>query len=251
MEISPVFHDNIHEIRSYNRLGALARGRILVTLQDDDLPPLNCSWLKEVHRLMEAHQPKLGAIGLSGFTYGPYPDMYYDSNFISFVDKATNLPFHFVMNIDFGPVAISRHAFLDIGGLDEATSDRGECGITSDWELSLRLWAAGYQVGYKRLHGKERAGEGGGGTHIPGRQEHRCWHWGLYNGGVTQNSRFHGRLFLDETIGKIIRLNHDLLIPVFNRCPFNENISGGCSLWDRDGYKYNFTSTGNNKTYSQ
>lgn len=248
MEVTPVFHDNIHEIRSYNRLASLARGRVLVTLQDDNLLPLNCSWLPDVLRLMEEHKPRLAAIGLSGFTYGPFQDMYHDNNFISFLDKGTGLPFHFVMNVDFGPLVLSRRAFLDIGGLDEATSDRGECGITSDWELSYRLWAAGYHVGYKRLLGKERAGVGFGGTHLPGRQEHRCWHWGLYNGGITQNSRFYGDLFLNETMGEIIRLNHDLLTPVFTRCPYNENVSGGCTSWEKDGYRYQFTSTGRNMT---
>lgn len=248
MEILPLISSNIHEIRAYNRLASLARGKVIITLQDDDLMPANCSWLPEVLRLMEAH-PKLAVIGLSGFTYGPFPHMYFDNNFVSFVDKITGLPFHFVMNVDFGPLAMSRHAFLDVGGLDEATSDRGECGITSDWELSYRFWAAGYHVGYKKLL-KERAGEGFGGTHHPGRQEHRCWHWGLFNNGATQ-FRFTGPLFLKETLEKIIRLNHDLLTPVFSRCPFNENISLGCSLWDNDSYHYNLTSDGRNRTRSR
>ena len=43
-----------------------------------------------------------------------------------------------------------KSAFQYIGGLDETLSEPGECGIFGDWELSTRMWLAGFQVLYTR-----------------------------------------------------------------------------------------------------
>jgi GT2 family glycosyltransferase len=41
-----------------------------------------------------------------------------------------------------------RSAWLDIGGIDEGMMGKGECAIWSDYDISMRLWLAGYQIGY-------------------------------------------------------------------------------------------------------
>ena len=40
-----VFSPNLHEVRGYNRLAGLAKGDVIVLLQDDDLLPEHCDWL--------------------------------------------------------------------------------------------------------------------------------------------------------------------------------------------------------------
>lgn len=47
----------------FNRLARLARGSVLVTLQDDQLPPDSCAWLRDTLGAMRAH-PRLGLLGL-------------------------------------------------------------------------------------------------------------------------------------------------------------------------------------------
>ena len=40
-------------------------------------------------------------------------------------------------------------------------SDPGECGIWSDWEMSIRMWVAGWQVAYMPLVQKQSDKVGG------------------------------------------------------------------------------------------
>ena len=60
--VTAVLSNNLHEVHGYNRLAAMARGTVLVVLQDDDMPPLQCSWASYVLRLFQQH-PRLGALG--------------------------------------------------------------------------------------------------------------------------------------------------------------------------------------------
>lgn len=59
--------------RSYNRLSDLASGQYLITHQDDEVMPANCSWLPRVVSLMESY-PRLGALGLKGFRLSMQPN---------------------------------------------------------------------------------------------------------------------------------------------------------------------------------
>lgn len=54
--------DNLHEVHGYNRLAEMARGRVLVFMQDDELPPRGCGWAHYVLEQFGRH-PRLGAIG--------------------------------------------------------------------------------------------------------------------------------------------------------------------------------------------
>lgn len=53
---------------------------------------------------------------------------------------------HALQLVDYAPMAIRRSALQNVGWLDETLADPGECGIWSDWEISTRLWLAGWQV---------------------------------------------------------------------------------------------------------
>ena len=100
--VIPVFSSNVHEIRSYNRLAGMARGKVMIILQvgahrhgcsappplshllipsflpsnhsvpithsfppsqDDEVPPSGCVWLRDVLTIFGAY-PRLGAVGL-------------------------------------------------------------------------------------------------------------------------------------------------------------------------------------------
>ena len=52
---------------------------------------------------------------------------------------------------------------------------QGDCGIITDYELSLRFWAAGWQVGHMMLRNGMRSGVGVGGTHANKKTELQCW----------------------------------------------------------------------------
>ncbi|KAG2484311.1 hypothetical protein HYH03_016854 [Edaphochlamys debaryana] len=77
---------------------------------DDQLPPINPRWLTDLAALFRAY-PRLGVL------------------------------------VDFAPMAFRASAFWSLGGLEEGWSLRGDCGITSDFEVSMRAWAAGWMVG--------------------------------------------------------------------------------------------------------
>jgi hypothetical protein len=54
-----------------------------------------------------------------------------------FKDPDLNVDFQFVGAADFAPYSFRRSAFMEIGGLDEGSSEPGQCGIISDWEVSV------------------------------------------------------------------------------------------------------------------
>jgi hypothetical protein len=55
------------QVRGYNRIAALARGDVLVFLQDDDLLPKSCQWLQ---RTLDAFAsfPSLALLGYQVWT---------------------------------------------------------------------------------------------------------------------------------------------------------------------------------------
>ncbi|KXZ49570.1 hypothetical protein GPECTOR_20g425 [Gonium pectorale] len=66
-----VYSNNVHEIRSYNRLAQLARGKIL----DDDVfrEEVACVWLASVVRAFR-RWPRLGAIGSQRYIFDYHPN---------------------------------------------------------------------------------------------------------------------------------------------------------------------------------
>jgi len=168
--VVPVFSDNIHEIRGYNRLAALARGKYLVILQDDEVLAQPCTWLRNLVTVFEKY-PMVGAIGLKGYIWSFGDGNTHDG--LYFRDPATRIETQFVMNADYAPLALRKSSLRHIGGIDETMSEAGECGIFSDWELCTRLWLAGYQVMYMPRPPKEQDTHTSG-THKPETAD-RCW----------------------------------------------------------------------------
>jgi hypothetical protein len=85
------------------------------------------------------------------------------------------VPFQFVTVADFSPYAVRATALAAVGGLDEGLAEPGECGIFSDYELSLRFWTAGWQVAQMALRESFRGGTGVGGTHVSEKKGLQCW----------------------------------------------------------------------------
>lgn len=158
---------NVHEIRAYHRMARMARGEYLLLLQGDHcLPAHGSAWLEKALALFDAF-PKLGLLGgQMGFnqvptrriaekiSWGVSPCTPIPTAIPTGAPKADanmshiqGLPFMFVAGVNIGPLLARREAFLQVGGFDEAFSCPGEPGIQLDTELSLQMWAHGYQVG--------------------------------------------------------------------------------------------------------
>ena len=62
--VTAVLSNNLHEVHGYNRLASIARGEVMIIMQDDDMPPQSCTWLKYLLREFQRF-PHLGAVGES------------------------------------------------------------------------------------------------------------------------------------------------------------------------------------------
>lgn len=153
---------NVHELRAYDRMARLARGDFLLLLQGDHCLPPSAAWLERALSLF-ARFSRLGMLGgHMGFDRVPLKRIAENVSWgtapcapiptAARVDgggggAALDVPFMFVAGVNIGPLLVRREAFLAIGGFDETFSCPGEPGIQLDTELSLQLWAHGYQVG--------------------------------------------------------------------------------------------------------
>uniref|UniRef100_A0A061S107 Glycosyltransferase 2-like domain-containing protein n=1 Tax=Tetraselmis sp. GSL018 TaxID=582737 RepID=A0A061S107_9CHLO len=158
-----VYSPDIHEIRGYNRLAKLARGELLVFLQDDDAPK-EVSWLLRAQSLFR-HYPELHLLGgnrgrmdsgkiideelnyVNGPKYGPSTLSRTCCRNISTADPKTGVKFMFVYKINMGPMIVPRHSFLSSGMFHTALSCAGDPGIGFDYEYSIRMWYSGQAVG--------------------------------------------------------------------------------------------------------
>ncbi|GAX84233.1 hypothetical protein CEUSTIGMA_g11656.t1 [Chlamydomonas eustigma] len=221
--VIPVFSNNIHEIRSYNTLARLARGDILVLMQDDQMPRTDegCKWMKDVVSLFD-RWPDTGVIGLHKNVHcwheEGYPGM--------FVDPETGIHAHWAQKVDLAPMAVRRTAMLQVGGFDETLSEPGMCGIISDWEFSQRMWISGWAVmglGYKLEMDQDiRAG----GTHVNG-TEFKCWGLQMRTAGEVMS--IHNALDVENEMcdaARYLNLKHLRLVDS-SRCPYKK---AGCTL---------------------
>ena len=184
--VTVLLSNNMHEVHGYNRAAAVARGDVLVLLQDDALPPTDCRWVADLLARFHAF-PRLGAVGLNiaefwfpGSAHATFGNFSAEGVGRRMPQHAImyrhgGVPFQFVTVADFSPFAVRASALAAVGGLDEGLAAPGECGIFTDYELSLRMWAAGWQVGHMALRGGMRAGEGVGGTHVSEKVGLQCW----------------------------------------------------------------------------
>ena len=177
-----IISNDLHEIRTYNRAFSLARGEFVGLMQDDDIPPSDSNWVSDAVALFRAH-PMLAIVGCWGgwaFNYddpgdpvlshvGPAMNEYAGKwcgepvNEISYSDPNTDVPFCFVEAVTIGPMFFRRSEFERLGGFSVELGGPGEPGIWLDYELCVRAWLAGNQVGVYASAPFERS-VGGQGT---------------------------------------------------------------------------------------
>lgn len=58
----------------------------------------------------------------------------------------TQLAARFAAQVNAAPLVARRDAMMQLGGLQEGFSCPGDAGIGFDFEYSIHLWKAGYQV---------------------------------------------------------------------------------------------------------
>ncbi|KNC46929.1 tRNA (5-methylaminomethyl-2-thiouridylate)-methyltransferase [Thecamonas trahens ATCC 50062] len=231
--VVPVWSGNIHEIRGYNRLGHMARGEIVVFLQDDDIPPSSCRWLVDLDSVYNAF-PSLAVVGLKKGVYrvdhkrwaasrihfrtpwlSPWePEASEAEPDLAALDDKTDkkfIHFQFMLWVDYAPFAISKTAFERLGGVDETYSPPGESGIFSDVDLCYRAWQSGWRVGHMDGGWGRRKGAAWTTDTVAGRESRRKSE--LANLPRLEATHYN-RYVLDMLSDLIQTLNDEILVPI-------------------------------------
>lgn len=212
-----LLHSNdLHEIRTYNRAVAMARGAVVCLMQDDDRPPADGGWLDQALDLFDRY-PGLAVLG-GWCGFDRYFEVEYNAPWlqagdtaIPFLDPPTGQPLVFVENVNIGPYFMRRSVFDELGGFDVRFSGVGEPGITFESEFCYRAWQAGHQVALTDIPVKQRTGEISyilpGGTSM----------WG--NEARMRNERANKRLIRElyddqlPAIQAAVRTSNEALVP--------------------------------------
>mmetsp|Transcript_34112 Transcript_34112/g.74886 ORF Transcript_34112/g.74886 Transcript_34112/m.74886 type:complete len:469 (-) Transcript_34112:310-1716(-) len=162
---------NMHELRAYNRLAAISRGRLFVFLQDDDVPPRpqqSSAWLMHSLQLFNKF-PQTGSVSIKTglFWVGDWEEEEVGTQTladlaggmprcsVSLRPHVPNVSVEAMRCADVGPLFVARWAFEAVGGFNESGTRRGEAGsVRVDCELQARMWllqppAASLAVGLK------------------------------------------------------------------------------------------------------
>lgn len=215
--VVPVFSANVHEARAYNRAARIARGKYLCFLQDDDIPSADPRWITDKLKVLDKYV-KIGVIGCKSFRWCVPHERQNHFGEEPYADSFLTVNFAFVHAVDFAPMFLRRSAFMSVGGLDETLSDPGHCGIWGDWDLSMRMWTAGWQVAYMPARGFQGDGHTAG-THL-GLNSQKCWGRQQHIAGLMYAYRWnHGEL-TNEVCETVRRLNIKYLTPVTKTCPY-------------------------------
>ncbi|GJP39538.1 hypothetical protein CLOM_g23901 [Closterium sp. NIES-68] len=231
-----------------NDLARMARGRLLVLLHGDALPPADCRWLQDVLDAFAAW-PRLALAGYRtddmpvrrvdqvGKTAAAGESVRFwrgfaeererggggsgggkgvgDGGKVAWKDPESGVPMHFTGLVTGYPVVVRRAVLEEVGWLDEADDRQGHTAIMTDWHLCSRMWLSGYQVARLQL----RVGEGDPGdlATIP-RSQHRHALPGLGSHGEGNGRADYGEYdaalaeYHDDIVKEVARLN-SLLLP--------------------------------------
>ncbi|MEZ5081815.1 MAG: glycosyltransferase [Thermoleophilia bacterium] len=206
--------NDLHEIRTYNRAVSLARGEFIGLLQDDDIPPGDGRWVSDAVRLFRAHQDLavLGGVA-GGCALGASDDdvvypggaSFQPLDAITSMDPETGIPFKFVDAVWIGPLFFRRDVFLELGGFDLRFSGPGEPGIWLDYDLCLRSWLSGRQVGMY-VSSSFRRQVGGQGSVI-------------FSGGKRAENYQRNKAYVERTYGEHIADVHRTIADLNRRLP--------------------------------
>ena len=138
-------------------MGKMARGEIIVVMQDDDIPPTTDAWIRQSLSLMSKNSALALLGGYSGLIQGTDQcgkfGLDKDGKYGGFerlrmpYRDSTGLPFIFVALLNIGPFVMRRSIFLELGLFNSNFSCRGQEGIGFDYEWGVRVWKYGYQSG--------------------------------------------------------------------------------------------------------
>lgn len=216
-----IISNDLHELRAYSRAVALARGEFIVFLQDDDLPPKTADWFSDGLRLMRAN-PNLAVLGAwngcvldledleRSTLFGPNnwdlgPRWGHRENPIPSLHPELKIPFMFIDVVGIAPVFCRREHFEALGGFDLSLSAPGEPGIWLDYELCLRAWLSGFQVGLYQAESFERNIGGQGTKLFSGGKRGENW----YKNRMYVGAQYQARL--DSVHQTIEELNRQLV----------------------------------------
>eukprot|EP00271_Cylindrocystis_brebissonii_P014614 TRINITY_DN36022_c0_g1_i1.p1 TRINITY_DN36022_c0_g1~~TRINITY_DN36022_c0_g1_i1.p1 ORF type:complete len:611 (-),score=31.45 TRINITY_DN36022_c0_g1_i1:162-1994(-) len=185
--VTPVFSHNIHETRGYNRIANVAQGRVLVLLQDDELPPPTCRWLGNVLSILRVW-PAMGMLGMRGSRikwFDPEDRRAIHKKSVPYIDPKTNIRMYFPTLVDSAPSIYFQRKYFALGGQQEGIyGKKGESGIFTDWYMAIRMWTAGHLVslmytGEREMRFENPPGQKGG-TYVGKagyfrRQGHMVW----------------------------------------------------------------------------
>ncbi len=212
-----LLHSNdLHEIRTYNRAIAMAKGAVVCLMQDDDRPPSDGAWLDQALEIFDRY-PRLAVLG-GWCGFDRYFEIEYNAPWllsgdtaIPFLDPPTGRPLMFVENVNIGPYFVRRRVFDELGGFDLRFSGVGEPGITFESEFCYRAWRAGYQVALADIPVKQQTGKVSyilpGGTSMWGSEARKR--------NERANKQLIRKLYDDElpAIQGAVRASNEALVP--------------------------------------
>lgn len=153
----PLLSHNEHDNRGFNKLARAARGEFVFFIQENDVPPEDCTWLTKALSVFHSW-PNVAAVGLRNHNVsaikfdraGVLGKLQWQGSKEytpkRLFDPETNVDMHFSSVADVGPLGVRRDKFLELGGFHEGFCKKGNPCSLSDWEFTFRLWLAGHQV---------------------------------------------------------------------------------------------------------
>jgi len=125
-------------------MARMARGKLLALLQDDDAGPKQCDWIAQVNAQVDARLRTV-VVGLNlGAIKGPGGSAAMWREGLS-RDTLTGAWADSSLLVDVGPLSPRRY-LIESGGSMSRGDHGGRRGYLSDWELTVRAWAAGERV---------------------------------------------------------------------------------------------------------